>query len=113
MNQAIKLSAQGFKYRADKKPNAFLEPENANAVFNQRVPPQIRDFRSVGNPFSGSEMRHQFRKSKPKDLISVTNYDMNPELRAEEKSQQQEQTVEEKQMLRKLLDLKIHDTVNK
>lgn len=53
MNRKLKLSAQGFKYLEDKKPNAFLTPNDPNAIFYQREVPAFLDFRSINNPFSG------------------------------------------------------------
>ena len=112
LHQKIMLSRSGFEYRPAPKQNAFLEPDNPNAVFPQTIPTQPLDFRSNKNPYSGTEMRRNQRKSKSKNVISVkTAGDLGNEAGELEKilkaSKKTDKIENEQALISKLINMKL------
>jgi hypothetical protein len=55
--------------------------------------PETLDFRSVANPFSGTEQRNMLRTSKPKNILKVKVYGQDEEDFEEEKVDEKAQAV--------------------
>jgi hypothetical protein len=74
LNKSLKLTSQGFTQQFNKPKNGFLNPNEQGSEFPQYKVPENVDFRSVANPFSGTEQRNMLRSSKPKNILKVKVY---------------------------------------
>ncbi len=70
LSKSLILSSKGFEFRKKPKKNAFLHPEDPEAVFPQREDTVVTDFRSQKNPNSGYEHRGVMRsKTRPNNIL--------------------------------------------
>ena len=69
-NKKLNKVARGLDVIEKTKPNAFLHPNDPNAVFPQKTIEKIVDFRAHKNEFSGMEFRGAMRNSNgPSDIL--------------------------------------------
>ncbi|KRX08579.1 hypothetical protein PPERSA_10383 [Pseudocohnilembus persalinus] len=64
LENRLKSTINGIEYREPEKKNAFLHPEDPEAVFPQFVPQKNIDFRANNIPYSGLEYAGSARPKK-------------------------------------------------
>ncbi|EDO06302.2 hypothetical protein BBOV_II003470 [Babesia bovis T2Bo] len=67
-NRKVRLLQCGIDITPEIKPNKFLEPDNPDAVFPQRVVKPAIDLRSEALPYSGLAGMYNRRKFSPEEI---------------------------------------------
>ncbi|KAM3143028.1 hypothetical protein pb186bvf_004846 [Paramecium bursaria] len=69
LSQKLEATIQNRQYRTEELKNAFLHPNDPQAIFPQYKPPLLVDFRSSALPYKGNQYVGALRKKITKTII--------------------------------------------